>query len=387
MISVEVLPSTFPFERLEADWSRLYDGGRWEPSVSYGWVRALLANHLAGRSNWFTVLVKRSSVVAGIVPMVLSERRLMGRRITTLEPVQEKNNTHSDLLIADHDPALLAAWLQALTDYRPAWDLLKISRLLEEGPLNTALAEPIRACGRAFRLKQQQPSYYLPLPPSYDDYLRARTGKFRSHLKRAEKKLASAGQQDFVVARGENGIEAAFGDLIEIEKDSWKHANGTAISSVTHQSGFYRDLVESASKAGNLHLTFLRLDGKAVAYNLGIIENGCYYYLKTSFRSAYAPLQVATVGRAWLIRQLIAEGLAHLDFPAEPYEWERQWTGDLRWHRSLMLFNCTANAAVMRVVLRARELLRGSPGPREVVHSEARALKGDLHADPKGEDH
>lgn len=374
MISAEVLPATFPIESLEADWSRLYGGGRWEPSLSFGWARALLHNHLAGKSNWFTVLLRRSSQVAGIVPMVLSERRLLGRRITTLEPVQEKNNTHSDLLIAGYDPDLLSAWLRALLDYRPAWDLLQISRLLEEGALGRALAGSIDRCGQSYRLVPQQPSYFLALPPSYEDYLGARSAKFRSHLKRAEKKLAATARCELQIC-GNAGFDAAYAELIDIETDSWKHANGTAISAVPHQSGFYRDLAASALAAGSLHLSFLRLDGRAVAYNLGIIENGCYYYLKTSFRAACATLQVATVARAWLIRQLIGDGLTQFDFPAEPYEWERQWTDDLRWHRSLMLFNRTANAALLRLVMRAREVLRPRAA-RELVHSEARALKG-----------
>jgi hypothetical protein len=128
-------------------------------------------------------------------------------------------------------------------------------------------------------------------------------------------------------------------------------------------------------RAGALHLTFLRVDGKPVAHNLGIVANDCYYYLKTSFRDDFKALGVATVGRAWLIRQLICDGLPRFDFPAEPYEWERQWTSDVRWHRSLVIYNRTANALLLRLVRTMRGLLRGRGIGRTLRHSEARDLK------------
>jgi CelD/BcsL family acetyltransferase involved in cellulose biosynthesis len=378
MISAEVLPSTFPLETLRGDWDRLYGGGIWEPSLSYGWSSSMIRNHLArpqACADWFTVLLKSSSQVVGIVPMLRSEATVFGRRFTTLAPLQERNNTHSDLLIRDHDPALLGAWLDAVVEEGGAWDVLRLTRLLEEGALCRTLATQLPRGRRAFELVPQQPSYFLNLPASYEDYLAARSGKFRNYLKRAEKKLLAAGECRLEQARAEAGSEAAIGDLMGIESASWKHAHGTAISAVPHQAGFYRDLIDAAMRAGSLHLTFLRVDGQAVAHNLGVVANDCYYYLKTSFRDDCKALGVATVGRAWLIRQLIADGVKSLDFPAEPYEWEKQWTGDLRWHRSLVVYNRTANALLLRLVQRARTLLRRG-APRSVRHHNARDLAG-----------
>lgn len=376
MISAEVLPPTFPLERFESDWNRLQGRGPREPSVSYGWSRAMIRNHLARSQDWFTVLLRRSSEVVGIVPMMRSEKAIYGRKLTTLAPIQERNNTHSDLLLSDYDPALLAAWLDAVCKGAGQWDLLQVSRILEDGPLCKSLAQYLGGSGRSFDMPLHQPSYFLPLPSSYEAYLAGRSGKFRNYLRRAEKKLQAAGECRLELVRAGDDVDAAYRDLLKIEAASWKHANGTAISAVDHQSGFYRDLIESELRAGALHLTFLRIDGKPVAHNLGIIANDCYYYLKTSFRDDCKALGVATVGRAWLVRQLIAEGIPRFDFPAEPYEWERQWTSDVRWHRSLVIYNRTVNATLMRLIRRVRGLLKAGDAERKVRHRDARDLKG-----------
>ena len=154
-----------------------------------------------------------------------------------------------------------------------------------------------------------------------------------------------------------------------------KHKHGTAISAIPHQIAFYRELIGGAYKAGRLHLTFLVLNDKPVAYNLGVVSNGCYYYLKTSFNEAYRHLGVASVCRARLIRMLIDEGLENFDFPGEPYEWEKQWTRNLRWHRSFTIYNKTSMGYLIRMITYVTHFLRRSSINREVVYHDPNTIK------------
>jgi CelD/BcsL family acetyltransferase involved in cellulose biosynthesis len=87
-----------------------------------------------------------------------------------------------------------------------------------------------------------------------------------------------------------------------------------------------------------LHLRFLYLDDQPVAYNFGLLVKDTYFYLKTSYADVERPLSPSTFLRAQLIEELIDGGVKQFDFPAEPYEWERQWTDDRRGHHSLTIF-------------------------------------------------
>jgi len=46
------------------------------------------------------------------------------------------------------------------------------------------------------------------------------------------------------------------------------------------------------------------------------------------------------------------------DFPAEPYEWERQWTDEMRWHRSLTLFAPSLKGVAYGLYRKARTFVR-----------------------------
>lgn len=371
MITAEVLPASHALEALRAPWDELYGDGEREPSLSWIWSRAIMRNHLAGDRDWFTVVLRRDRKLAGIIPMQVTRSRAFGLDMATIQPIQERNNTHSDLLVGADDE-LLGAWLDELGKLPLRWDIVIMSRLLEGTPLLGALESLLARRGQPHRVRLEQPSYYLHLPASYAEYLAARSGKFRNYLKRSEKRLAESGAVTFEVVDGD--VDARFEELLAIERGSWKHSHGTAISAIAHQAGFYRDLCAGARETGMLHLSFLRVDGVAVAHNLGVIVGGRYYYLKTSYLEAWREFGVATIGRARLIRHLIERGCAEFDFPAEPYSWESQWAEEVRWHRSLLVFRPGLRGRLLMWATGLRDALRGARR-REIVHTDARALR------------
>jgi CelD/BcsL family acetyltransferase involved in cellulose biosynthesis len=158
--------------------------------------------------------------------------------------------------------------------------------------------------------------------------------------------------------------------VLEIERSSWKHEHGTAITAVSHQTGFYRDLCLGARAAGRLHLQWLTLDGKPAAYNLGYVRNGSYHYLKTSYDAKLRQLSPATYLRARLIAGLIDRGVRHFDFPGEPYEWEAQWTDSIRWRKVITMYRQTLRGRTLMLLERLRHPRQPE---RTVRHVDARA--------------
>jgi CelD/BcsL family acetyltransferase involved in cellulose biosynthesis len=169
---------------------------------------------------------------------------------------------------------------------------------------------------------------------------------------------------------GSHDFDAAYNAVLEIERSSWKHEHGTAITAVSHQSGFYRDLCRGALSSGRLHLQWLTLDGKPVAYNLGYVRNASYHYLKTSYDAKFRQLSPATYLRARLIASLIERGVRHFDFPGEPYEWEAQWTDSIRWRKVITVYRRTLRGRMLALLDRLRH--RRSRA-RTVRHVDPRA--------------
>lgn len=369
-VSTDVSEGFEQLASLQSRWDELFLLRPNEPSTSFEWVSAMARHHVRPNDRCFIVRLEQDRNIVGIVPLVARALKVMGRRITLVGPLTEEYNTHSDLLLRSTDENLVRAFVRALGQLPMKWDCFRMARLLEESPLTSMLQRCLHEGGHRVGIRDGLPAYVLSLPGSYDDYLEARSAKFRNYLKRTERKILSSGAVDVFELRPQDEFDGAYSTLLQVEQASWKQLHGTSISAVERQTRFYRDFCAAALGRGRLHLQWLTLDARPVAYNLGYVTDGGYHYLKTSYDHAYRAVSPATFLRARLIESLINRGVQQLDFPGEPYEWERQWTDDIRWRTVLTVYSGTLSGRILGIVERLRYR---KPAERRVQHVDPRA--------------
>jgi CelD/BcsL family acetyltransferase involved in cellulose biosynthesis len=372
-ITVDVVRGLDRLAAEQEQWSRLFRARAHEPSVSFEWTRAMVAHHVRPDDQCLLMRLHRRGVLVGLIPLVIRTVPLLGWRIRMLTPLSEDYNTHSDLLLRDPAPDVIHAFVTALLECQVQWDCWRMGRLVEGGALALGLEGALAATGLPHVLRDGVPAYTLSLPETYGQYLADRSSKFRNHLRRVERRIEGAGAVDVRYAVTPSSLAAGFAALLAIEEQSWKHEHGSAITTVARQMGFYRELCLEALEAGHLHLQWLEIDGRPAAYNLGYLAAGRYHYLKTSYDSGLRALGPATYLRARLVAQLIADGVDILDFPGEPYQWETQWTHELRWHRILSVYRPTARGRSLAAIERWRHRWRG----RRIEHVEPRRVRSD----------
>ncbi len=353
---------------LRPAWERLFHSRSHEPSVSFEWTAAMARNHVRPDDACFLLTLTRNGECVGLIPLVLRSVSLLGVKVRLLAPISAEYNTHSDLLLCDTAPETIDALFEAVRGIRPRFDLFRLARLLEDAPLTGSLTRAAQRAWLPVHERDGLPAYTLDLPQSFAEYLNARSAKFRNYLKRVERKIETAGAAIHTVTDSAQ-LPAAIDAMLAIERTSWKHSHGSAISAVQRQVGFYQQLCEGAAAAGRLHLQWLNIDGVPAAYNLGYVNDGCYHYLKTSYHSDYRQLSPSTYLRAGLIEALIAGGVTRFDFPGEPYEWESQWTETYRWRRAITVYSRTAKGLLLYGADRARH----RAGPRVLTHVDPRA--------------
>lgn len=374
-IVAEIVADITDIEPWRPAWEALFARSGKEPSVSYEWTSALLRSHARPGDRVYLLILKQSDRIVGLIPLIARQDRFLGQTLTTLSPLSERYNTHTDLLI-DADPAgCLDALLNALAGKGIRWDVFRAGRLLEQEDLSVRLERQLRSSGFAHRIQFSPPSFFMDLPGSMNEYLAQRSGKFRNYLRRTEKKIATLGDVAFEVVDNDADIDLAYRKMLQIEANSWKHEHGTAITAVGHQTAFYRDLCFGAAAADRLHLSLLHINGEPVAYNLGYLNNQRYSYLKTSYDERLRSAGVATLARARLVEQLIGQGARSLDFPGEPYEWEQQWTDVLRWHTAIAVYNNNLRARTFHLLSEARRILKKQPAGKSFEFCDARALQ------------
>ncbi|MCC7126711.1 MAG: GNAT family N-acetyltransferase [Acidobacteria bacterium] len=361
-ITIAILDGTDDWAQLRDAWTALYHRCGVELSLSHAWTSAVAALYTSRADHIRTVVLRRGDELVGLFPLITRTRRRAYRHLT---PVAEEHSTHSDWLVAESSPEVAEALVEGLMAIGLTWDRFRMSRLLRTHPLLPHVLAALRRRGLRVLLRAEPPSYVLPLPRSFDAYLADRSAKFRNHLKRVHKKL-EAHQTEVTVIAGDTDA-AMFGDTFErilaIEQTSWKHWHQWAMEPGTAAAEFWRRVCASAWADGRLHVQWLTIDGRAAAYNLGYLTGRQYAYLKTTFSDEFRELGAATYLRARLIEDLIARGVERVDFPGEPYAWERQWTNDVREHVMLTAYSGTARSRILEALERVRHFKRQMVSP------------------------
>jgi CelD/BcsL family acetyltransferase involved in cellulose biosynthesis len=369
MISFEIVEESGKMESYFAQWDQLFDSGAYEASLSLEWTRALLKTHLDGAS--FLLLVLRDEAdVLGIVPLCIRERKKYGISLSTAFPISEYFNTHSDLLLRDSLDELVEVFLKALFSLKSRWDVLTISRFIENSPrLDRILQTRKNSFGFTSDVRREEPSFFIPLGDRYQEFLDKKSANFRSKLKSAAKKVQALGEVSFLRTRDFPDFDEAYRIILSIEEKSWKHGHGTAITCTERQREFYRELGRGAFGKGRMRLHILCVNREPAAFEMGLVIGKKYYCVHGSYDEKYKKENPGTVLLARFIEELVQDGITEYDWFGEPFEWESRWTDAFRWHTSLAIYNNTLKAKLLFLYHRIRKKLDHEEPKRLVLRN------------------
>jgi hypothetical protein len=161
----------------------------------------------------------------------------------------------------------------------------------------------------------------------------ARRGKnLRHNVKRQHARLENEKrlvQLEVIDSAAE--VPAAVEDYGRLESAGWKSAGGTAVDIDNAQGRFYEKVFRSFCSAGKGRIYRYRIDGKVVAMDLCIEDNGVVVVLKTAYDETVPNISPATLMRHEYFDRLFAEGtVGRIEFYGKVMEWHRRWTEDIR---------------------------------------------------------
>ena len=128
-------------------------------------------------------------------------------------------------------------------------------------------------------------------------------------------------------------LEAELREGFAVEGSGWKSRAGSAILSSSQNEDFYRRLATNFHERGELRTSSIRINGRMIAWDIGILHRNRLYSLKGGFVEEFKPLAPGVVLELAMIERCFEEGIeAHELLGAdEPYKL-RFSTGERRHH-------------------------------------------------------
>jgi CelD/BcsL family acetyltransferase involved in cellulose biosynthesis len=327
-LEVEVVGPEVPAQ-LREDWDRLLTAraslpAGHDPTSGPAWFESLCAAFDIGARTRIVVL--RNGGLVGVQPVVCDAGRSGWRRLSAPTTLYGGRN---GMLLDGSDPERLNAMLSAIGRAFGAWQSMHM--LIVDG--SDTAASIASACARyGYRVVEDElgPSPYFPLYDDAQTFAASMSKGLKQTLRTAANKLSSIGALDIVEVNADSDLRWAIDSILAIERSSWKHEAGTAITRQPQQERFYRELFPRAARAGLLCGQVALLGGRPVAYNFGLIHAGVYCCLKhsqTLEHEASSPGQLLMAG---MISSLRARGVKAFDFMGKVEPHKLRWSSEHR---------------------------------------------------------
>jgi CelD/BcsL family acetyltransferase involved in cellulose biosynthesis len=297
------------------EWDDLADRVRASPFLRSGWYQAFSNAFL--REGFEVVALRREGRLTALLPLHVRHRSL-----------RSATNEHTpEFGVIAESPEAARTLAEAIFDRRPRsvhFELLGIEAGLHE------LDAAARAAGYRTIARATVRSPYVEIRDGWASYRASLSRKTRHQVDRLLRRLQAHGRASFEIYKGDERLEELLTEGFQLEASGWKADERTAIVSRPETLQFYGDIARWAAELGVLRLAFLRLDGRPLAFSLGLEDAGVYYVLKGGYDPTFRHYAPGILLRHELLARAFAEGLVRYEFLGGDEPWKLAWTSTAR---------------------------------------------------------
>lgn len=319
MLQRRVIRSVDEIAALAPAWRELARLGGPAPNDPAWYAHA--ARFIHGESPLHVVTGWAGGTLAAVAPLVLSAaggaRRyeIIGSRVL-YEP--------AEMLVRDDGAAAWLAGEIARLD-RP----VQLGRLPAAGAFHEAFAAQARRRGVLLTARSSG-APYIPLTGGFDAYHASLRTHTRSELRRRQRKLRALGDVTVeLVMPGEAEAAGLLQEAFEVELRSWKGRAGSALLQRADLRDVFLHYGLESARRGELHLSMLRLDGKAIAMHIATVDGRTYRQFKIGYDEAYAAYSPGLQIFLETIRWSFERGLETHELLGTEEAWSEEWAGSV----------------------------------------------------------
>ncbi len=339
-LSCAIVSDLAEAERLRPDWNALL-GRTAQPELTqtpdwlltwwrvYGGLQGrqlrLGLFHDAGRLIGLAPLLRRRHWYGGGLPFRRLEFLASGER-----PTDGIYSNHLNILAERGAEERVAGRLvQAIAagDFG-TWDEVVLPMMSGDGPMPTLLADTFRAAGLHAELTETVRARYIPLPATWDGYLKSLSTNGRRQVNRSLKAFDewAGGTTRFDSVTSRADLEKGKEVLVQLHRARWISADEAGVFRSPLYLQFHDAMMRSLVEPNSLELLWLSVRGEPVAALYGMAWGGKVYAYQTGRLTGFPPaVRPGTVLLIHAIRRAIEAGRREFDLLADDAPYKRSW--------------------------------------------------------------
>lgn len=269
------------------------------------------------------IVASDGSNVLGLLPVICAAKRMYGSELVT---TTELYGGRCGLLLRQYDrPEIVQALLAGLGDVFPGWCSIKFT-LVQGSPSANSLERACSQLGFNTLRGSAAASPFFPILESEDEFFKGISKDVRNRLKISRKRLIGLGEVEFKGDDDGGDVSELLSDVLAIERQTWKHEQGSAITNNENQANFYRELFPRLHRARQLRVEIMYLGGAPIGYMFGILRDGVFSDLKSSHISSLERVTPGHFLKLQTINQVRSQGAHTYDFMGLTESHKLRWS-------------------------------------------------------------
>lgn len=288
------------------------------------WLRVYW-RHYGDRQQLRVLVVTEDGQPIGILPLTISwETSRLGSVRVLGYPLDNWGTSYGP--IGPQPLETLVAALSWLRQGRRDWDILDLR--WTAGHLVNAVETALRRVGLSAVRETTGQLSWVDLTTGWDAYWASRSPKFRSNVRRCEKRLAARGSLAAIHCRPTAADPRwdVFDLCQHVAAASWQATatNGNTISDAAVRD-FLREVHGAAAAQQATSMNLLTLDGKPIAFSYDYVFRNHVYGLRTGYDPAFAESSPGSVLLARSLQDGCRRGDLTVDLGETPAAYKAKW--------------------------------------------------------------
>jgi len=202
------------------------------------------------------------------------------------------------------------------------WDVLKLSAVDRDDLVFERLLVHLADEGNAVHCRPGMNCWRLELPDSWDEYLAMMSKSHRKKLRRMDRDFFRSGRASVHWVHDPVQLEQALDVLVRLHQSRWKRRGRPGCFASERFLNFHREVAWRLLAFDTLRMSWLEIDGRAVAAEYHLAGDGTVYAYQSGIAPAALDLQPGHLSHLATIRRAIERGDRVFDFLRgdEPYK-------------------------------------------------------------------
>lgn len=330
---IRIIKTIQELESIKEDCNRLADNFHM-PLMRYEWVLNC-ANTLSEPEELHVIVLFSGVRVKAIAPMILVKNffperlEMLGTSLHN-EPccfLYEDENSLSKLLkvIGSMKKTILFNGIRGFSLER-----VKLERFLNQT--------------QSINFSNSRNAPYLPITDTWENFQQTISPSRRSSLRRLLRIAASMGKLSVeIISPPPDSIKEYLDEVFEVESSGWKKRMGTAMIANKKLGDFFRGYAKEAANLKILRFCFLRIDGTAIASQIGLEYLNRFWSLKIGYDEKWARCSPGIILMNEVIAYAFNKKLDAIEFLGSNEQWLHIWTNHFHDVVSYRIYNSSVS--------------------------------------------